>query len=133
MKKDPFTRSGHPLVSKVVYDGSLKESIALAVSLIGGMNKVIRKGDIVLLKPNYNTADPLPGSGDPEFIKAVIELLYQAGASKVVLGERTAFCTAAKPWNGLALLKLLKELGQRSKFSERMVGMNYSTEKAGDA
>ena len=89
-KQDLFTYSGHPLVSKVVRSGSLKQSIAHSVSLIGGIDKLVEKDDIILLKPNYNTAHPFPGSSDPEFIKAVIEILYEAGARKVVLGERTA-------------------------------------------
>ncbi|MBI2861220.1 MAG: DUF362 domain-containing protein [Chloroflexi bacterium] len=39
------------------------------------------------MKPNLNTADPPPASSDPLFVKATIELLYEHGASKVVLGE----------------------------------------------
>ncbi|MCK5022473.1 MAG: DUF362 domain-containing protein [Candidatus Pacebacteria bacterium] len=79
-KQDVFTCSGHPLVSKVVRNGSLKQSIAHSVSLIGGIDKLVEKDDIILLKPNYNTAHPFPGSSDPEFVKAVIEILYEAGA-----------------------------------------------------
>jgi uncharacterized protein (DUF362 family) len=91
MKQDLFTRGGRPLVSKVAYIGDLRKSIELSVSLIGGIDKLIEKGDTILLKPNYNTSDPFPGSSDPKFIKAVIEMLYEAGAAKVILGERTAF------------------------------------------
>lgn len=96
MKGNLFIRSGRPLVSKVTYDGNLKESIVRSISLIGGINKLVEKGDTVLLKPNYNTAHPYPGSSDPEFIKAIIEILYEAGAEKVILGERTAFLHSRK-------------------------------------
>jgi len=37
MKQDLFVRDGHPLVSKVAYEGNLRESIELSVSLIGGI------------------------------------------------------------------------------------------------
>ena len=39
------------------------------------------------MKPNFNTADSPPGSSDPDFVQAVIELLHEHGAKKVVLGE----------------------------------------------
>ena len=43
-------------------------------------------GDEILLKPNFNTADPPPASSDPEFVKAVIELLFeQRDASSIIL------------------------------------------------
>jgi uncharacterized protein (DUF362 family) len=91
VKQNPFVHGSRPLVSKVPYSGNLKESIERSVSLIGGIHKLVEKGDTILLKPNYNTADPYPGSSDPKFIKTVIEMLYEAGAGRVVLGERTAF------------------------------------------
>ena len=83
MKSNLFTRSGKPLVSKVAYDGDLKRSIESAVSIIGGIGRLVEEGDTILLKPNYNTADPFPGSSDPSFIKVVAELLYEAGAERL--------------------------------------------------
>lgn len=74
-------------VSKVKFAKSLKESIKKAVDLIGGFEKFIKTGDTVLLKPNFNTADPFPASTDPEFLKAVIELAYDCGAKIVMLGD----------------------------------------------
>jgi len=82
MGQNPFVKGDKPLVSKVVFTKDLKGSIDVAVSLIGGIEKVVEKGDTILLKPNYNTADPYPGSSDPNFIKAVIELLYGSWGSK---------------------------------------------------
>ena len=111
MKQNLFVRDGRPLVSKVAYEGNLKESIELSVSLIGGIKKLVKKGDIILLKPNYNTADPFPGSSDPEFIKAVIAMLYEAGARKVILGERTAFLHSRKVLEQAGIVKVAEEAG----------------------
>jgi uncharacterized protein (DUF362 family) len=94
-----------------VYEGNLKKSIELSVSLIGGIKKLVKKGDIILLKPNYNTADPYPGSSDPEFIKAVITMLYEAGAGKVVLGERTAFLHSRKVLEQAGVVKVAEDAG----------------------
>jgi len=111
MRQNLFIRDGRPLVSKVAYEGNLKKSIKLSVSLIGGIKKLVKKGDIILLKPIYNTADPYPGSSDPEFIKAVIDILYEAGAGKVILGERTAFLHSRKVLEQAGIVKVAEEAG----------------------
>jgi uncharacterized protein (DUF362 family) len=81
----------------------LKTDILKAVNLIGGFEKVINKGDQVLLKPNYNSADPPPASSDPEFLKAIVELLFEHGAGKVIVGESS--------WQGLSTRKALEQAG----------------------
>jgi len=111
MKQNLFVHDGRPLVSKIVYNGNLRKSIELSVSLIGGIKKIVKKGDTILLKPNYNTADPFPGSNDPQFIKAVIEMLYKAGAGKVIVGERTAFLHSRKVLEKAGVVKVAEEAG----------------------
>jgi uncharacterized protein (DUF362 family) len=75
------------LVSKVKVENNLKEAIEKSVEEIGGFGKFIKSGDRVLLKPNFNTADPYPASTDPIFLKAVVELVYAAGAGEVIIGD----------------------------------------------
>ena len=111
MKQNLFVRNSRPLVSKIAYEGNLKESIELSVSLIGGIKKLVNKGETILLKPNYNTADPFPGSSDPEFIKAVIDMLYESGAGKVILGERTAFLHSRKVLEQAGIVKVAEKAG----------------------
>lgn len=111
MRQNLFVRGEKPLVSKVAYSGDLRESIEVSVSLIGGIRRLIKKGDTVLLKPNYNTADPFPGSTDPEFLKTVVEFLYDAGAGKVVVGERSAFLNTRKVLEKAGVLKIAEEAG----------------------
>jgi uncharacterized protein (DUF362 family) len=111
MRQNLFVKSGKLLVSKLACTEDLKRSIEHAVSLIGGIEKLVDKGDTVLLKPNYNTADPFPGSSDPNFIKAVIELLYDAGAGKVVVGERSAYPDTWKVLQTSGIVKAAEEAG----------------------
>jgi uncharacterized protein (DUF362 family) len=75
------------LISKVATTNDVKADISRSVNLIGGFGKAIEKGDEVLLKPNYNSADAPPASSEPQFLKALVELLYENGAGKVVVGE----------------------------------------------
>ncbi|MFQ6015266.1 MAG: DUF362 domain-containing protein [Anaerolineae bacterium] len=102
-KENIFVKDGRPLVSKAHYGGDLRASIEQAVAAIGGFERLIREGDSVLVKPNFNTAHPPPGSGDPLFVKTVIELLYEHGAEKVVLGESSMV--------GLSTVENLKRTG----------------------
>ena len=90
-KTNVFTAENQALVSKIQFDGDLKQNVAQAVDAIGGFQKLVKAGDTILLKPNFNTADAPPGSSDPQFIRAVIELLYQHGAERVILGESSMF------------------------------------------
>jgi uncharacterized protein (DUF362 family) len=111
MRENLFVKDGKQLVSKIAFTGNVKESIDYAVSLIGGIKRIIKKGDTILLKPNYNTAHPYPGSSDPSFIKAVIELLYEAGAGKVIVGERSAYLDTWKVLEEANIVKTAKEAG----------------------
>lgn len=79
------------LVGKIKSLGDLKNEIAKAVGVLGGFQKFINKGDVVFLKPNFNTADPYPASTDLEFLKAAVELLYEAGAKLVMIGESSTY------------------------------------------
>ncbi|MBC8264327.1 MAG: DUF362 domain-containing protein [Anaerolineales bacterium] len=87
MKENIFTNEGKALVSKLRCDGDLGQGIGQAVAAIGGFERLVEPGDTILVKPNFNTADPPPASSDPQFVKAVIELLYEHGAGKVIVGE----------------------------------------------
>jgi uncharacterized protein (DUF362 family) len=46
-------------------------------------------GKDVLLKPNFNTADPFPGSTHNDTLKQVIENLKHMGAKSITIGERS--------------------------------------------
>jgi uncharacterized protein (DUF362 family) len=76
-----------PFVSKIKVEDNLKQAIVKAVEEIGGFKNFIKIGDVVLLKPNFNTADPYPASTDLNFLKAAVELIYEAGAKLVIIGE----------------------------------------------
>ena len=95
-KENIFTNEGKALVSKLRCDGDLRQNIGQAVAAIGGFERLVEPGDTILIKPNFNTADPPPASSDPQFVKAVIELLYEHGAGKVVVGESSTFMLSTR-------------------------------------
>lgn len=75
------------MVSRVLVEKNLKKAIVEAVREVGGFKKIIKKGDVVLLKPNFNTPDPFPASTDFEFLKTVVELVYECSPKIVMLGD----------------------------------------------
>jgi len=52
-----------------------------------GINPV--KAQEVLLKPNFNTADPFPGSTHNDTLEALVGEVQAMGAKKVTIGERS--------------------------------------------
>jgi len=90
-------------VVKVKVKNSLKEAILQAVDSLGGFKSFINPGEVVLLKPNFNTADPYPGSTDIEFLKVVVELAYEADPKTVILGDSSTM--------SLNTRKVMKKLG----------------------
>jgi len=93
-KKDvstPYMQDGRYLVAKIASTEDLKSSIKRAVDAIGGFGKVIESGDTVTIKPNLNDSSPYPASSDPEFLRALGELLYEAGAEKLRIVDSSMF------------------------------------------
>ncbi len=83
---NPWRTNGQALVARVIADGDVRVSIEKAIALLGHLGQAINRGDRVLVKPNFNSPDPFPGSTDPAFLRAVLELLLEAGA-RVTVGE----------------------------------------------
>jgi len=85
-RENPWRRNGQALISRVKAGKDLKGSIVKALTMLGGVDKAIARGDNVLVKPNFNSPDPSPMATDLPFLGAVVELLLEAGA-KVTIGE----------------------------------------------
>jgi uncharacterized protein (DUF362 family) len=62
------------------------EGVRRAVDLLKA-NPV--KGKAVVLKPNFNTADPAPGSTHSDTLRSLILTLKDMGAKKITLAERS--------------------------------------------
>ncbi len=78
-------------VSKVKVEGELKARVKKAVDALGGFDKFIKPGDVVLLKPNFNSADPYPASSSPDFLRAVVDLVYENGAKLAIIADSSMY------------------------------------------
>lgn len=76
-------------MSRVAFASTEDRKKAVRASLQGlaAVNPV--RGKEVLIKPNFNTADPAPGSTHNHTLVALVEELWAMGARTISLGERS--------------------------------------------
>jgi uncharacterized protein (DUF362 family) len=70
----------------IVHTESRTSGVIKSIDTLGD-NPVKGKG--VLIKPNFNTADPVPGSSHNDTLVALVEKVWEMGAQSVSLGERS--------------------------------------------
>ncbi len=69
------------------------------------------KGKKVILKPNFNTADPYPGSTHPETLEESIAYLKEMGTLKIIIGERSGPVDSAEVMEALGVHKIAEKYG----------------------
>ncbi len=78
------------LPGMAVVSGGTPEALAsAALAAFGGMKTFVSRGDVVVLKPNIGW-DRVPvqaANTNPDLVKAVAQLCFEAGASKVVVTD----------------------------------------------
>jgi uncharacterized protein (DUF362 family) len=82
--------AGSSLVVKV--EGESPYAITKkAVEALGGMGKFVSKQDIVMVKPNigWNRTIEQAANTNPEVVKAVVEMIIEAGAKKVIVMDHS--------------------------------------------
>jgi uncharacterized protein (DUF362 family) len=62
-----------------------------AIALLGGLNRFVAKGDVVMVKPNigWDRTPEMAACTNPEIIKTLVEMSLAAGAKKVVVMDNT--------------------------------------------
>ncbi|MGB9699736.1 MAG: DUF362 domain-containing protein [Thermodesulfobacteriota bacterium] len=113
-RSNPYSKNGQALVSFVVAGKNIKEDVLKAVNLIGGFAKSLQPQDRILIKPNFNSDDPPPGSTALDFLTAVIELLREHGYTKISVGE-----SCGRPW--VPSEKVFKNSGLAAKMAEMQI------------
>jgi uncharacterized protein (DUF362 family) len=65
------------------------QTIRAAIGALGGMARFIKRGDVVVLKPNvaFDRPPALAATTHPEALRAVARLVLEAGAAKVFVAD----------------------------------------------
>lgn len=71
----------------LIKQGDRKKAVSQAFQLYDLPNI---KNKVVLVKPNFNTADPSPGSTHNDTLISLIQEIKKRGAQKIIIGERSA-------------------------------------------
>lgn len=74
-----------------VMGGEPLQMLEKAIAEMGGMDKYIKKGQKVVIKPNigWDRKPELAGNTNPELIKGLVKMCLDAGASKVTVFDNT--------------------------------------------
>jgi uncharacterized protein (DUF362 family) len=73
-----------------VVSGGIPATLAAeALKALGGMQKFISRGDVVVLKPNigWDRVPQQAANTNPDLVKAVAQLCFEAGAKRVVVTD----------------------------------------------
>ena len=68
-------------------------------------------GKRVVLKANYNSADPFPASTHPDTLSAIVEVLKSAGVEGVTLAERSGMGVTRRVLEEMGVFELGEKLG----------------------
>jgi uncharacterized protein (DUF362 family) len=72
-----------------VTNGSPSQLVVEVMKALGGMQRFVSRGDVVVLKPNigWDRVPQQAANTNPEVVKKVAELCFDAGAKKVVVTD----------------------------------------------
>jgi uncharacterized protein (DUF362 family) len=94
------------------------EGVRRALQLFG-LNPVQNKQ--VLLKPNFNSADPAPASTHPDTLRALAEQLWDMGARSITVADRSGMGITSRVMEELGVPQMAEELGLEALSFEDMV------------
>lgn len=93
------TSQGTTRVAIVKVQSNAEESVREAVQLAGGLEGIIKPGDLVIIKPNLVMDAPVESGmvTDPVVTRAVVKMAFEAGAREVIIAEGTAQYSQGDP------------------------------------
>ena len=66
-----------------------EKTVRAALGALGGMDRFIKKGDVVVIKPNvaFDRPPALAATTHPDALRAVAKLCFEAGARKIIIAD----------------------------------------------
>jgi uncharacterized protein (DUF362 family) len=103
----------------------LQAAVREAIELLGGMNAFVKPGDRVLIKPNLLKASPAEHAvvTHPEFIRAVIRLVHEAGA-RALVGDSPGFGELRRVCEKSGVMDVIEEEGAEIAELDEVVKVN---------
>ena len=98
----------------LVKGADIQEDVTRVFDLLGGVQNLIQKGSVVMLKPNAGHAEPPETSvcTNPEVIRAVIREVKKAEPKEIVIAEAAAIgCDTVECFEVSGIAKMAEEEG----------------------
>lgn len=109
-----------------------KVVIALDPDRVSGTKKAVAalgmpdlRDKSVMVKPNFNTADPTPGSTHIDTLRTVIQLIKEQGPKRIVVADRSGPAKTSKVFQEKGVFALAEELGFECLVFDEMPKSNY--------
>ncbi|MBI5191802.1 MAG: DUF362 domain-containing protein [Nitrospirae bacterium] len=85
-----WAADARPLIA-VAKNGAPAQMARASVMAVGGMGRYVKKGDVVVVKPNigWDRTPELAANTNPDVVKEVVKMCLEAGAKKVRVMDRT--------------------------------------------
>ncbi len=98
------------------------EGVRRALDILG-INPIQAKS--VFIKPNFNSADPAPGSTHSDVLRALVERLWDMGARSLTLGDRSGMGDTRAVMQSKGVFRLADELGFEALVFEELAGNDW--------
>jgi uncharacterized protein (DUF362 family) len=105
---NPTTTASTTTKIALVKTGDRADGVRRAIDLLG-VNPV--RGNHVLLKPNFNSADAAPGSTHPDVLRSLVVRLNDMGARAISLADRSGMGDTRAVMRQQGVFDLATELG----------------------
>lgn len=86
-----FAQLNSPADVGVATGAAYERAVRKAIELVGGIERFVKPGDTVAIKPNmsFNSPPELKANTDPRIVGTVVQLCFEAGADRVQVFDRT--------------------------------------------
>ena len=73
----------------IAHGAEHEKTVRAALGALGGMGRFVRRGDVVMIKPNvaFDRPPALAATTHPDALRAVAKLCFEAGAHKVIVAD----------------------------------------------
>jgi uncharacterized protein (DUF362 family) len=109
-----------------------KVAIALDPDRVSGTKKAVAalgmpdlRDKNVMVKPNFNTADPAPGSTQIDTLRTVIQLIKEQAPKNIVVADRSGPAKTSKVFQEKGVFALAEELGFECLVFDEMPKSSY--------
>lgn len=101
-------------------DQAAGKMVQQAIEALGGMNRFVKRGDVVWVKPNigWDRAPETAANTNPEMVRKIIQMCFDAGAKTVKVGDNPVH-VAQKTYESSGIASVSRAAGARVVFLDK--------------